>query len=251
VLTGALVLLAISLPFGSREPFFRAGGLPLDAPAIAILLAVGASLWESIKKNIRPDAPGWSALALAGAWLVSSLSAHVEHIQSSLCAWELMAGPIIFACARPLLSPKSRTAILAALGLSLIVFIAMKLVSGGSLLLVTPPSTASWQAFSSHPLTGAGPGAFAETPLWTALLQKGGLLVAGAGTALLWALSRDILRLSRTKGGKPAVMWGVLVLIILVLSGFFLDPLASPAVWLALAVLPVPSRRAYNAVRRA
>ena len=250
-----LVLLALSLPFGEREPLFRLGALPLNAPSFLALAAVAWSLVESLRGKIRPDSAGWAAIAWAGAWLVSSLAAPMAWEPASLTAWEMAAGPILFSCTRRQITLRSRNALLAALGTALVVstFLHFAGETGVSLPGATPPLPRS--AFTAYPMTGAGPGAYPGLPLWAGLWPRGGLLVALAGAFLLGTLARGIYRLSLRRKNGPGPLPPAALLVALILTGFFFNPLASigPGLgfWLGMSVLLPAARGAYNVSRRA
>ena len=119
-----LLMVALALPFGDVGPHFTVGSLQMDTPSIFGVLAVAWLLMESLKRNIRPDMAGWSAICWAGAWLVSSLATHSgPYAQAASAAWILAAGPLIFALSRNLLSPRQRAILLAAMGLATSIFI--------------------------------------------------------------------------------------------------------------------------------
>jgi len=120
-----------------------------------------------------------------------------------------------------------------------------------------PGDTAAipWPAFLAKPLTGYGPGSFPGLPLITGLLPRGGLLMALAGTFLLYGLGTRIYTLSRPKNTGTGWILPASILLALVVSGMVINPLANPALgigfWLALTALIPSSRPAYNGIERA
>jgi len=112
-----------------------------------------------------------------------------------------------------------------------------------------------WQAFLGKPLTGYGPGSFPGLPLIPGLLPRGGLLVALAGTFLLYSLGRGIYGLSRPKKTGSSRFLPASILMALVVSGMVINPLAHPGLglgfWLAMTALIPSSRPAYNGLERA
>jgi hypothetical protein len=250
-----LLLLALSLPFGMMGPSFMLGALGMDVTAVLGLAALAGSLAPALKRNLRPDLPGWASIAWAGAWLVSSLAAPANWGNSSLAAWNLAIGPLIFAAARPVLPPRSRNIILAGLGTALAV--AALLHASGNTGLPAPAGLRGvpWNAVAARPLTGSGPGSFPDLPLWAGLLPRGGLLAGLAGAFLLGALGRAIYRHSRPARGRREAAQPALLLAALIISGLAFDPLAPAGTglgfWMAMSVLLPPARPAYNAGRRA
>lgn len=255
MLTLLLLLLALSLPFGVLGPLFTLGAFQVSAPAFLALVAVVWSLASSLGGKTAPDMAGWAAIGWAGAWLVSSLAAPMAWAPASRAAWEMAAGPIIFSCVRPVLTPRSRNTLLAGLGTALVISLFLHFAGNAGFILSAGIQAVPWAAFLANPLAGAGPGAFPGMPLFTGLLPRGGLLAAAAGLFLLWALGREIFRIFRQRRPGLGPVLPAMLLAALITSGFTLNPLASPGLglgfWLALGALLPPARPAYNAGKRA
>ena len=249
-----LLVLSLSLPFGGPGTLLKLGAFQLDAPAFLALAALAWSLPASLFRGNKPDTAGWAAIGWAGAWLVSSLAAPAAWVPASQSAWHLAVGPLLFTCARPLLTPRQAKVLLAGLGTAAVagIFLHPPLIFGPAS--ASPAPAIPWAAFTANPLTGSGPGIYPDLPLWAGLLPRGGLLAAGAALFLLGAVGSRIHLPASSLTWKDAIL-PALPLAALSISGFFLDPLSGTRLglgfWLFLSALVPPGRPAYNGKRRA
>jgi len=254
-MTLLLVLLALSLPLGGTGTILNLGALPVNLPSFLAIIALAWSFIAALRRDIRPDTAGWAAIGWAGAWLASSLAAPLAWVPASQSAWHLAVGPLLFAVARPLLPPRSKNILLAGSGAASVIFVFLHIAGNGGIPALGTGPAIPWSAFLAKPLTGAGPQAYPELSLLAGLLPRGGLLLAGAGIFLIWALGSRVFHIiRRPRGGQDAVL-PALTLLALIASGFVFNPLAGTGLglesWLVLTALIPPARPAYNGKRRA